>query len=99
MSSSERRTSGEMNVRFQFRSHDAFGQSAPVVFDEPVLPFQKIGDRSGLNPDLHATQAGQEQIHLPHQPGFTALAAAWGFAYDGDLSRPALKQSPALRHL
>src|SRR5579864_7018879 len=40
---------------------DAGWQRAPIVPGHAVLPFQEIGDALGLDAELHAHQAGQQQ--------------------------------------
>src|ERR1041385_379166 len=75
---SVRAKSHQMDIRLGFRGRDAFRQASTVVFSEAVLPFQKICDGLRLNADFNAAQAGQQEIHLPHQAGLAALGLATG---------------------
>lgn len=88
-----------MNVRLGFLGCDSFRQAAAVVFDEAVLPFEKISDGLRLNAYLNAAQAGQEEIHLPHESGLAALALAAGLDGYPNFAAFAFKQSPLGREL
>ena len=48
---------------------DACGTGATVVLLHAVFPLEEFGDGLGLDADFHATQAGQQQIHLIGQAG------------------------------
>jgi hypothetical protein len=85
-----------MDVGLGFRRDDAFRQTSAVVFNEAVLPFEEFGDGLGLNADFHPAQAGEKQIHLPHEAGFTALAVARRLHRQAHFARLAFQQSPAL---
>jgi hypothetical protein len=63
-----------MHVALRFWRDHAFGQAPAVVLHQAVFPFEEIGDGLRFDADFHAAQAGQQQVHLPHQAGFGALA-------------------------
>ena len=88
-----------MHVRLGLLGDNSFGQAAAIVFNEAVLPFEKIGDGLRFNADLDAAEAGEEKIHLPHQAGLAALALAAGFDGDTNIAALTFKQSPLGRKL
>src|SRR5215470_8757699 len=87
----------QVHVRFSFRGHNTFGQLTAVVVDETVLPLEKVGDGLRLDANLDPAQAGQKQVHFPHEAGGTALAVAGGPHHQAHLAPFALEQPPFCR--
>src|SRR5581483_10614179 len=88
-----------MDVRLGVRGYDPFWQASAVVFNEAVLPFEKICDGLRLNAYFHAAQAGEQKIHLPHEAGLAALTFAAGLDGHADFAALAFKQPPLGRKL
>jgi hypothetical protein len=86
-----------VDVALRVRTDNAFRQRAAIVFDQPVFPLEEIGDGLRLNADFDAAQAGEQQVHLPHESGLAALADTRRFGDEGDFAAAGLKQSPAFR--
>jgi hypothetical protein len=91
---SSRCESRQMKIGLGFLGHDSFRQVSAVVFDQPVLPLEKVGDGLRLDPHLDSAQAGQQKIHLPHQADLAALALPAGFHGDPDFTAFRFQQSP-----
>ena len=79
--------------------HNTFRQPTPVVVDQTVLPFEEVGDGLRLDANLDPAQAGQKQVHFPHEARSTALAVARGFHYQAHASALAFEQPPFCREL
>jgi len=87
-----------MQIVLRLRRDNSFRQPAAVVLRHAVLPFQEIGNGLGFDADLNPAQAGQQQVHLPHQSDLCSLGLAVGLHGHGDFASFALQQTPGLGH-
>src|SRR5215470_3832499 len=92
-------TSVQVHVRLSFRGQNTFRQPSAVVVDETVLPFEEVGDGLRLDANLDPAQAGQKQVHFPHEARGTALAVAGGPHHEAHLAALVFEQAPFCRQL
>src|SRR5262245_40904171 len=84
----------QVNVWLGFGRDDTFRQTAAVVFDQAVLPLEKVGDGLWLDSDLDTAKAGQQKVHFAHEAGLAALALAARLHGDADFTAFTFEQAP-----